>query len=126
MTDMQTNSWGDSTRFSQFLAARKEHPGPSAHAEMSWTACYNDDCKIHLHEKQGSGWFPKRRGRKSRRNGKKNVTRRDAGDDDPKNGSWSDGGNGGGCPIPTDEEVKVILARKAAREAEQANKLEQK
>ncbi|PUU74559.1 hypothetical protein B9Z19DRAFT_1157991 [Tuber borchii] len=30
------------------------------------------------------------------------------------------GGDGGGCPIPTEEEVKAILARKAAREAEEA------
>ncbi|KAL8975953.1 MAG: hypothetical protein Q9177_006948, partial [Variospora cf. flavescens] len=27
---------------------------------MSWTACYEDDCTIHLSDKQGSGWFPRR------------------------------------------------------------------
>ena len=30
------------------------------HATLSWTGCYNDDCYIHLSDKQGSGWFPKR------------------------------------------------------------------
>jgi len=28
------------------------------HAFMSWTDCHNDDCPIHLCEKQGSGWYP--------------------------------------------------------------------
>jgi len=28
-----------------------------AHASMSWTDCTNDDCQIHLSEKQGSGWY---------------------------------------------------------------------
>ncbi|KAG0639374.1 hypothetical protein HOY80DRAFT_1136815 [Tuber brumale] len=123
MTDGQTDSWGDSIRFSQFLATGREHQGTSPHAEMSWTACYDDDCKIHLHEKEASGWFPKRKSRKGRRNGKKQGARRDAAEDHPKNSSWGDGGDGGGCPIPTDEEVKAILARKAAREAAQASKV---
>ena len=30
------------------------------HATLSWTGCYDDDCYIHLSDKQGSGWFPKR------------------------------------------------------------------
>ena len=29
------------------------------HATLSWTGCYDDDCYIHLSDKQGSGWFPK-------------------------------------------------------------------
>ena len=29
------------------------------HATLSWTGCYNNDCYIHLSDKQGSGWFPK-------------------------------------------------------------------
>ena len=34
------------------------------HECMSWIACYDDGCLIHLSEKQGSGWFPQqRRGR---------------------------------------------------------------
>ena len=30
------------------------------HAMLSWTGCYDDDCYIHLSDKQGLGWFPKR------------------------------------------------------------------
>ncbi|KAG0125918.1 hypothetical protein HOY82DRAFT_672794, partial [Tuber indicum] len=70
MPRKQTNSWGDPIHFSQSLTAGQEYPGPSPHAEMSWTVCYDDDCEIHLCEKQGSGWFPKRKGRKGPRNGK--------------------------------------------------------
>ena len=29
------------------------------HATLSWTGCYNNDCYIHLSDKQGLGWFPK-------------------------------------------------------------------
>ena len=29
------------------------------HATLSWTGCYDNDCYIHLSDKQGSGWFPK-------------------------------------------------------------------
>ena len=29
------------------------------HATLSWTGCYDDDCYIHLSDKQGLGWFPK-------------------------------------------------------------------
>lgn len=31
------------------------------HELMSWTACYNDSCAIHLSDKMGSGYFPSRR-----------------------------------------------------------------
>ena len=24
---------------------------------LSWTACYDDNCLIHLSEKEGTGWF---------------------------------------------------------------------
>ena len=30
------------------------HPG------LSWTACYDDLCPVHLREKQGEGWFPQK------------------------------------------------------------------
>ena len=30
------------------------------HASLSWTACYDHDCRIHLSDKDGSGWFPRR------------------------------------------------------------------
>ena len=30
------------------------------HAMLSWTGCYDNDCYIHLSNKQGLGWFPKR------------------------------------------------------------------
>jgi len=122
MSGRQTNSWGDPIPFSQTLAAGQEYPGPSPHAEMSWTVCYDDDCEIHLCEKQGSGWFPKRKHRKApkRGKGKGKFVRRDLDEDDPENKPWGDSGDGGGCPIPTEDEVKLILARKAAREAEKA------
>ena len=29
------------------------------HATLSWTSCYDDNCYIHLSDKQGSRWFPK-------------------------------------------------------------------
>ena len=30
------------------------------HATLSWTGCYDGNCYIHLSDKQGSKWFPKR------------------------------------------------------------------
>lgn len=30
------------------------------HACLSWTACYNDHCLVHISDKQGSGWYPRR------------------------------------------------------------------
>ena len=30
------------------------------HATLSWTGCYDNDCYIHLSDKQESGWFSKR------------------------------------------------------------------
>ena len=30
------------------------------HATLSWTSCYDNDCYIHLSDKQGLGWFSKR------------------------------------------------------------------
>src|SRR5947209_1867604 len=30
------------------------------HANKSWTSCYDDNCLIHLTEKEGAGYFPKR------------------------------------------------------------------
>jgi hypothetical protein len=32
---------------------------PSPHAALHWTGCYDDNCQIHLEEKDNSGWFPK-------------------------------------------------------------------
>jgi len=39
-----------------------------AHAFMNWTDCTDEECQIHLGEKQGSGWYPQftRRSRKPR------------------------------------------------------------
>lgn len=31
------------------------------HERLSWTACYDDDCRIHLSDKNASGWFPSNR-----------------------------------------------------------------
>ena len=30
------------------------------HGYMSWTACYNDGYVIHLEDKVGAGWFPRK------------------------------------------------------------------
>lgn len=30
------------------------------HSALSWTACYDDDCTIHLGAKDSAGWFPRR------------------------------------------------------------------
>lgn len=38
-------------------------PRDPAHERLSWTVCYDDDCPVHLSEKNGSGWFPGRPGR---------------------------------------------------------------
>jgi len=39
--------------------SRLTEPKDIEHAHLSWTACY-DYCPIHLSEKEGSNWFPKR------------------------------------------------------------------
>ena len=36
----------------------KGHKEEDGHAGMSWTACYDDECLVHMSEKSG-GWFPK-------------------------------------------------------------------
>ena len=44
------------------------------HAAMSWTACFDDGCLVHLSDKQGANWFsrqatlrqPQRKGKKLR------------------------------------------------------------
>lgn len=36
------------------------NPDQINHADYSWTVCYDDDCRIHLSEKEGSGWFPRK------------------------------------------------------------------
>ncbi len=39
----------------QEITTKEESP----HGALSWTACYDDKCTIHLSDKQGSGWFPR-------------------------------------------------------------------
>lgn len=50
--------------YDAFQAHEQNKKGPSdevqKHALLSWTACYDDDCRIHYSEKEGSGWFPKK------------------------------------------------------------------
>ena len=29
------------------------------HVNMSWTACYDDECLVHMSDKDGKGWFLK-------------------------------------------------------------------
>ena len=40
------------------FAATKEDQGDK-HQALSWTACYEDNCRTHLSDKEGSGWYPK-------------------------------------------------------------------
>lgn len=37
----------------------------TSHNSLSWTACYDDMCKAHMSDKDGSGWYPRRKGRGS-------------------------------------------------------------
>lgn len=37
-------------------ATNKQEP---KHELLSWTACYDDECTVHLSDKNGTGWFPK-------------------------------------------------------------------
>lgn len=37
---------------------RNVAPRDPGHDRLSWTVCYDDDCPVHLSEKNGSGWFP--------------------------------------------------------------------
>ena len=41
----------------QFNVIQRDEPD---HAVMSWTACYDHKCRVHLSEKEGSGWYPTR------------------------------------------------------------------
>ena len=55
--------WGDSSAtYSPFPPTSPGYSGASEkeveHASMSWTACYDDGCFVHLSEKQ-ERWFPK-------------------------------------------------------------------
>lgn len=46
----------------------------NTHENLSWTACYDDECQTHLSEKTGSGWFPKKSSKRSKRSKKRSVT----------------------------------------------------
>ncbi len=49
---------------SQPVEAVEESPAPgyeATHAAMNWTACYDDNCLVHLGGKEGSGWLPRER-----------------------------------------------------------------
>lgn len=42
-------------------ALRRDSQAPcivDSHSAVSWTACYDDDCAIHMSDKEGSGWWP--------------------------------------------------------------------
>ncbi|APA12630.1 hypothetical protein sscle_09g074000 [Sclerotinia sclerotiorum 1980 UF-70] len=44
------------------LIEEKPEEGLTAeHAAISWTACYDESCKIHLSDKEATGWFPQRK-----------------------------------------------------------------
>ena len=58
------DGWGDSsTTYGPFPPSSPGYSGASEkeveHASMSWTACYDDRCFMHLSEKEGQ-WFPKK------------------------------------------------------------------
>ena len=36
---------------------RRKARKAAIHPGLSWTACYDDQCPVHLSEKQGEGWF---------------------------------------------------------------------
>lgn len=39
-------------------ALRRDGRDQDSHAGLTWIACYDDDCAIHMSDKQGSGWWP--------------------------------------------------------------------
>ena len=39
------------------------------HESLSWTACYDDMCRVHQSDKDGSGWYPRRNKQKKNRGG---------------------------------------------------------
>ena len=45
------------------IKARGAYDISLQHAKLSWTACYDDNCRIHRSDKEGSGWFPSKRGK---------------------------------------------------------------
>ena len=56
------DGWGDSSAtYGPFPPTSPGYSGASEkeveHASMSWTACYDDGCFVHLSEKQGR-WYP--------------------------------------------------------------------
>ncbi len=46
------------------------------HANLHWTACYNDDCQIHKSSKEGSGWYPKKNKNKNKNKNKRSLGRK--------------------------------------------------
>ena len=34
------------------------------HPVLSWESCYDDECPVHLSEKQGENWFPRKPSKK--------------------------------------------------------------
>ncbi len=41
-------------------STRYESQRSLSHAGLHWTACFQDDCLVHLSSKEGSGYYPKR------------------------------------------------------------------
>lgn len=41
-------------------ALRRRTPETTPHNTLSWTACYDDKCYIHMSDKDGAGWYPKK------------------------------------------------------------------
>jgi hypothetical protein len=63
----------------QIKLVKKRDPDEQAskdaqeHNILSWTACYNDECKVHKSEKDGAGWYPRAPKRKDRESTEKQV-----------------------------------------------------
>ena len=39
---------------------KQQIQGTDEHRSMTWTTCYDSDCEVHMSEKMGQRWFPKR------------------------------------------------------------------
>ncbi|KAM4064780.1 reverse transcriptase (RNA-dependent DNA polymerase) [Hirsutella rhossiliensis] len=56
LTKLQATSQGEEKGKRHLNATNKQEP---KHELLSWTACYDDKCTVHLSDKNGTGWFPK-------------------------------------------------------------------
>ena len=61
LTILNNSYWAVSNEYWRIRnGERTVEENTSNHATMSWTVCYDDNCNVHLSDKQGSGWYPTR------------------------------------------------------------------